>query len=247
MYLAHNLRHPARIPLNKGGNIFECLSIWEQIVYILNAVSNGALSHRAVPFCIVYYGGHFAVAQNCIVLLLIISVKYIVFHIFSSFRIFILIFQCLTDKSINHCFLLVGQCVEYVLNCFFIIELFRGLFFAFIWLFGFAVIGMIKHNAFVVSENNAFFGSIAVRHYRVDKCSGICACKHKAYFADCAVKHVLPNLFKLVGINRQSPHISVLHKLLCLLARFSIVKFAVSVNAFVTVFQQRVAQNIVGG
>ena len=67
---------------------------------------------------------------------------------------------------------------------------------------------------------------------------------HKAQLLDVTMHHISALLLQAVGIDGQGIHISMLHDQLSSLTGSSFVECAVSVNAILAVFQQRMAKNI---
>ena len=78
----------------------------------------------------------------------------------------------------------------------------------------------------------------------IDKSSWIRSGKDKTYFTNSSVNNILTILLQLICIDRQSCHIPMLNKLFRIIARGSIVKRAIGINAFFTVLKQSMPENI---
>ena len=146
------------------------------------------------------------------------------------------------EQSNHNGLLLFGQAVDDIFNGVAI----SGVFLVAIGrVISFAFICMGERDRFVGTEDNFLLSALSMSKIdKVDECSGICTGDHKAQLLDVTMHHISALLLQAVGIDGQGIHISMLHDQLSSLTGSSFVECAVSVNAILAVFQQRMAQNI---
>ena len=154
-------------------------------------------------------------------------------------------------QSNNNRLLLFSQAVDNILNG---IAVF-GVFLFVVAISGLlAIIGSVVSFAFVCvserdwlvgTEDNFLLRTLSMSKIdKVNECSGICTGNHKAQLLDVAMHYVAALLLQAVCIDGQGIHIAMLHDQLGCLAGRGIVESAVSVNAILAVFQQRMTQDI---
>ena len=258
---AHNFLHPSSIALDKLGRHVLILSIGEQPINLLNAISVGVLQntllHGAKALSIIDNGLHSIVAQSVVILSLGL-IKNIVFHfliillgsiIFSVvFGLFFLvaIFKRLADHGIHDGLLFIGQSIEHIGDRFIVVRLLFGIFSVFfLFRIGFTfgvtheftliLIRMIKLNAFTGIDHTLFIITIIMLDHGLNVSTRIRTGKNQAHFTNRAMNHVITLLLKLVCENRKSRNIAMLNKLLGVTALLSIVKGTIGVNALFSI------------
>ena len=262
----HNLLDPAHLTLDELRRVVQALGFGEQSFNFLNAIlfsmSQEAFLQAAIALTIGDDGLHRIMAQD-ILLIFHIVVKNIMFHFFvSSFRIIdSIIFECLTDHSIDNCLLLLSQSIEHISDSFFAFVL-LGFFSHFrVLLLLFSTIGMFKF-LFVfllltspgVAKSNVLAGvndSFFIRFLTMfddgfNECTWICAGKDEAQFTNVTMHDIGPLLLKLICVNGQGIYIAMLNEKLCSSTAFCVVKLAIGIHAFITVLKHRMSKNFIG-
>ena len=155
------------------------------------------------------------------------------------------------EQSNNNGLLLFSQTVDDIFNgiavfgVFLFVIALSGLLAIIGSVVGFAFVCMSERNGLVGAEDDFLLRTLSVSKIdKVNECSGICARNHKAQLLDVAMHDIAALLLQAIGIDGQGIHIAMLHDQLSCLAGRGIVESAVSVNAILAVFQQRMTQNI---
>ena len=153
------------------------------------------------------------------------------------------------EQSNHNGLLLFGQAVDDIFNGVAVSGVFlvaiSGLLAVIGRVISFAFICMDERDRFVGTEDDFLLSALSMSKInKVDECSGICTGNHKAQLLDVTMHHISTLLLQAVGIDGQGIHISMLHDQLSSLTGSSFVECAVSVNAILAVFQQRMAKNI---
>ena len=78
---------------------------------------------------------------------------------------------------------------------------------------------------------------------RFDVRTRICSSKHKTYLPNIAMHNIRALLLKLIRIDRQLINISMLYINLCGITKIRIIKIAVSIYTFISVFEKCMAYN----
>ena len=250
----HDLGDPLHLPPNERGRVVQCLGFREQILDVLNAVGQGAFLHAPIPIGVADDGHHVGMAQNILVHNRSVRIKGVVFHVFSS--LVIIIFHALhhlSDNGVDDAFLFFGQRVEHVAHGLLAVRFPLLVHVILLYHFSSGIhrvnrpgIRMAQGNIFPSIDNALilFIRNGSVTDYGLDERARIGTGQNQTHFTDLPMQNMTALLFKLVGIDGQSAHISVLDQLFRGLRGIRVVKGTVSVNAFGTVLQQSVAQNI---
>ena len=112
-------------------------------------------------------------------------------------------------------------------------------------LFFLCFLSMVKANFFVGVNNRFFLRFFAMHNDRINECAGISAGKNDTYLTNLTMHNISALLFKPVSENRQSSNIAMFDELFGGSTRFCIIKGAISIHTFITVFEQRLTQNII--
>ena len=110
MNTVHNLRNPSHLTLDEIRGVIQILSFREQVIdaldTILLSMGKEALLQTAITLTVRNDGLHSVVAQNFILVLVV--VKHIMLHFFILLiRFYIFSFESLSDQSINSILLLL--------------------------------------------------------------------------------------------------------------------------------------------
>ena len=173
----------------------------------------------------------------------------VVLLLFAIIVVRIAVGHSIGEQSNHNGLLLFGQAVDDIFNGVTVSGVFlvaiNGLLAVIGRVISFAFICMGECDRFVGAEDDFLLSALSMSKIdKVDECSGICTGDHKAQLLDVTMHHISALLLQAVGIDGQGIHISMLHDQLSSLTGSSFVECAVSVNAILAVFQQRMAQNI---
>ena len=109
-----------------------------------------------------------------------------------------------------------------------------------------AAIGMSEAQRLTSVDDGLFIALLAMSHDGVDERSGVSPGQDKAQLPDIAVGNEIALLLELVGEDRQSVDVAVLHRLLHHLAVGGVVEVAVGIHALIPLLQDGVSQNKAG-
>ena len=193
MNAIHDFLHPAHVAFDKLRRVVKRLRFREQIVNLIDAIfrrmSEKTIFQAAITLGIANNSIHSIVAKD--ILLLIILVKYIMFHFVFSFFIFVRnssIFERLTDHGIYDCFLFFGKRVKHVSNGFLTFGFLVFIRHLSILLIIFCGFRRMNDYIFIVSSIKLRYGIIglilAMRHNTIDICAGICSGENKTEFSN---------------------------------------------------------------
>ena len=193
MNAIHDFLHPAHVTFDKLRRVVKRLRFREQIVNLIDAIfrrmSEKTIFQTAITLGIANNSIHSIVAKD--ILLLIILVKYIMFHFVSSFFIFVRnssIFERLTDHGIYDCFLFFGKRVKHVSNGFLTFGFLVFVCHLSILLIIFCGFRRMNDYIFVISGIKFVHGIIVfivtMCHNIVDICTRICSGENKTEFSN---------------------------------------------------------------
>ena len=247
MNAIHNSIHPTHVALNELRRVIQALSLREQVIDVVDAIvasmSQERLLQTTIALTIIENSLHSVMAKG--VLLLGVLVKYIVFHIrflLISFVGATLGFKGLPNHCINYILLFFSQSVEHFTNGLFLSGLFSH--FRFL-LFLFWFIGMREFEFFSGINNRFLIRLFTMHDDRINVGPRVCSCKNQTNFTDVSMQNIVHILLKLVRINRKSIYVTMLNEQLCSIACVGVIKFAVSVNALVTILEHGMPKNFV--
>ena len=94
--------------------------------------------------------------------------------------------------------------------------------------------------------NNAFLIRLfAMLDDRFDERARVCTSKNQAQFTNITMHDIRTLLLQLICIDRQRIDVAMLNQKLCSLTAFGVVELTIGIHAFVTVLQQRVAEDFI--
>src|SRR5699024_12648469 len=97
---------------------------------------------------------------------------------------------------------------------------------------------MIQREFIFSGVNNRFFiRSITMRENRINESSRVCSSENQTNFTNNTMHDIGPNLFQLIGENRKSRYITMLHKQLGVFTGWSIIKYTIGINTVATILK----------
>ena len=202
---------------------------------------------------------HGGVSQN-VLLTILLLVKHIVLHAFSSFIFIIIVIIVVivhfTNKSIYSKLLLLIECLKHISNGLFAIGLSLLILFVhsrFLLIdFILSFYSSMDHNVFIPASiqfiNFTIERIITMSHNEIDISAGVSTSQNQTQFFNVAMKNFLTTigtngLTKFICPDRQRTYISILHKFFCCLARFGVIKIAISIDTFITILKKRMPKD----